>query len=122
MINNQYEIKYIIIQVLLTFLIALIPIYFYLDASFENQSNYYPITSYKYIVNTYEQGSEVANKMETALENLYRVYFDTVTVKVNHDLSKDNSMYLYSIEIIAYYNKVKYEITREMSEKIITKF
>ena len=38
MINNQYEIKYIIIQVLLTFLIALIPIYFYLDASFENQS------------------------------------------------------------------------------------
>lgn len=60
--------------------------------------------------------------METALENLYRVYFDTVTVKVNHDLSKDNSMYLYSIEIIAYYNKVKYEITREMSEKIITKF
>lgn len=91
-------------------------------ASFENQSNYYPITSYKYIVNTYEQGSEVANKMETALENLYRVYFDTVTVKVNHDLSKDNSMYLYSIEIIAYYDKVKYEITREMSEDIITKF
>lgn len=38
MINNQYEIKYIIIQVLLTLLIALIPIYFYLDASFENQS------------------------------------------------------------------------------------
>jgi signal transduction histidine kinase len=38
LINNQYEIKYIIIQVLLTFLIALIPIYFYLDASFENQS------------------------------------------------------------------------------------
>jgi signal transduction histidine kinase len=38
LINNQYEIKYIIIQVLLTLLIALIPIYFYLDASFENQS------------------------------------------------------------------------------------
>ena len=38
MINNQYEIKYIIIQVFLTLLIALIPIYFYLDASFENQS------------------------------------------------------------------------------------
>ena len=38
MINNQYEVKYIIIQVLLTLLIALIPIYFYLDASFENQS------------------------------------------------------------------------------------
>ena len=37
MINNQYEIKYIIIQVFLTLLIALIPIYFYLDASFENQ-------------------------------------------------------------------------------------
>ena len=38
MINNQYEVKYIIIQVLLTLLIALIPIYFYLDASFENQA------------------------------------------------------------------------------------
>ena len=38
MINNKYEIKYIIIQVILTLLIALIPIYFYLDASFENQS------------------------------------------------------------------------------------
>ena len=38
MINNKYEIKYIIIQVFLTLLIALIPIYFYLDASFENQS------------------------------------------------------------------------------------
>jgi signal transduction histidine kinase len=37
LINNQYEIKYIIIQVFLTLLIALIPIYFYLDASFENQ-------------------------------------------------------------------------------------
>ena len=38
MINNKYEIKYIIIQVFLTLFIAFIPIYFYLDASFENQS------------------------------------------------------------------------------------
>lgn len=38
MINNKYEIKYILIQVLLTLLIAFIPIYFYLDASFENQN------------------------------------------------------------------------------------
>lgn len=38
MINNKYEIKYILIQVILTLLIAFIPIYFYLDASFENQS------------------------------------------------------------------------------------
>lgn len=38
MINNQYEIKYIIIQVFLTLFIAFIPIYFYLDASFENQA------------------------------------------------------------------------------------
>ena len=37
MINNKYEIKYIIIQVFLTLFIAFIPIYFYLDASFENQ-------------------------------------------------------------------------------------
>ena len=38
MINNKYEIKYILIQVLLTLLIAFIPIYFYLDSSFENQN------------------------------------------------------------------------------------
>ena len=38
MINNKYEIKYIIIQVILTLLIAFIPIYFYLDASFENKN------------------------------------------------------------------------------------
>jgi two-component system, OmpR family, sensor kinase len=38
LINNKYEIKYILIQVLLTLLIAFIPIYFYLDASFENQN------------------------------------------------------------------------------------
>ncbi len=37
MINNKYEIKYILIQVILTLFIAFIPIYFYLDASFENQ-------------------------------------------------------------------------------------
>jgi len=38
LINNKYEIKYIIIQVILTLLIAFIPIYFYLDASFENKN------------------------------------------------------------------------------------
>lgn len=38
MISKKYEIKYIIIQVILTLFIALIPIYFYLDASFENQA------------------------------------------------------------------------------------
>lgn len=38
MINNKYEIKYILIQGLLTLLIAFIPIYFYLDSSFENQN------------------------------------------------------------------------------------
>jgi len=38
LINNKYEIKYILIQVILTLFIAFIPIYFYLDASFENQS------------------------------------------------------------------------------------
>lgn len=38
MINNKYEIKFILIQVLLTLLIAFIPIYFYLDSSFENQN------------------------------------------------------------------------------------
>lgn len=38
MISNKYEIKFIVIQVILTLLIAFIPIYFYLDASFENQS------------------------------------------------------------------------------------
>lgn len=37
MISNKYEIKFIVIQVVLTLLIAFIPIYFYLDASFENQ-------------------------------------------------------------------------------------
>lgn len=38
MISNKYEVKFIVIQVILTLLIAFIPIYFYLDASFENQN------------------------------------------------------------------------------------
>jgi two-component system, OmpR family, sensor kinase len=38
LINNKYELKFILIQVLLTLLIAFIPIYFYLDSSFENQN------------------------------------------------------------------------------------
>ncbi len=38
MISNKYELKFILIQVILTLLIAFIPIYFYLDSSFENQN------------------------------------------------------------------------------------
>jgi two-component system, OmpR family, sensor kinase len=38
LISNKYELKFILIQVILTLLIAFIPIYFYLDSSFENQN------------------------------------------------------------------------------------
>lgn len=38
MINSKNEIKYIIIQVILTLCIAFIPIYFFIDATIENQS------------------------------------------------------------------------------------
>ena len=37
MINSKSELKYIVIQVTITLLIALIPIYFYIDATIKNQ-------------------------------------------------------------------------------------
>ena len=37
MINSKSELKYIVIQVTITLLIALIPIYFYIDATKNNQ-------------------------------------------------------------------------------------
>lgn len=37
MINSKLEIKYIVIQVIISIMIAFIPIYFYLDASIKNQ-------------------------------------------------------------------------------------
>ena len=37
MINRKSELKYIVIQVTITLLIALIPIYFYIDATKNNQ-------------------------------------------------------------------------------------
>ena len=63
MINNQYEIKYIIIQVFLTLFIALIPIYFYLDASFENQAikDKMDLKNYANLVRTKMQNFEKEN-------------------------------------------------------------
>ncbi|WP_228254669.1 hypothetical protein [Aliarcobacter skirrowii] len=37
MISSKSELKYIVIQVTITLLIALIPIYFYIDATKNNQ-------------------------------------------------------------------------------------
>jgi K+-sensing histidine kinase KdpD len=58
LINKTNDIKFIIIQVILTLFIAFIPIYFYLDASFENQN-----IKNKMILNNYS--ASVFSKMHS---------------------------------------------------------
>ena len=84
MINNKYEIKYIIIQVILTLLIAFIPIYFYLDASFENQN-------IKDKMNLKNYASSVISKIEAfEKENSTVFYFPRSNIFSSGIFDKDN--------------------------------
>lgn len=90
-------------------------------ASDENQSNYYPIESYKYIISVNEHGYNVSNAVKIALINLYKEYFDDVLVNVKDDFDSENSIYFYTIEVTAYYKKQKYEISKTVTEDIVMK-
>jgi two-component system, OmpR family, sensor kinase len=84
LINNKYEIKYIIIQVILTLLIAFIPIYFYLDASFENQN-------IKDKMNLKNYASSVISKIEAfEKENSTVFYFPRSNIFSSGIFDKDN--------------------------------
>ncbi|MBU3013546.1 HAMP domain-containing histidine kinase [Poseidonibacter lekithochrous] len=84
MINYKYEIKYIIIQVILTLLIAFIPIYFYLDASFENQN-------IKDKMNLKNYASSVFSKIEDfEKENSTVFYFPRSNIYSSGIFDKEN--------------------------------
>lgn len=88
-------------------------------STFENQSNVFPVRSYKFIVNNFEHGMEVANRIELELGAMYEVYFDTTNIKVDYSLDVDKSIYFYSIGVICYYDGKKYELTKTMTENIV---
>ena len=90
-------------------------------SSDENQSNFYPIESYKFIVSNNTHGYDVSNAIKLALIKLYSVYFDDVLVNVKDDYDNENSIYFYSIDVTAYYNKQRYEISRVVTEDIVMK-
>lgn len=90
-------------------------------ASDENQSNFYPIESYKYIVSTNEHGYPVVNAVKMALIKLYSEYFDDVLINVKDNFDSENSIYFYSIDVVAYYRKQKYEISKTVTEDIVMK-
>tara|TARA_B100001063_G_scaffold112857_1_gene105334 strand:+ start:3574 stop:4722 length:1149 start_codon:yes stop_codon:yes gene_type:complete len=84
LINYKYEIKYIIIQVILTLLIAFIPIYFYLDASFENQN-------IKDKMNLKNYASSVFSKIEDfEKENSTVFYFPRSNIYSSGIFDKEN--------------------------------
>ena len=58
MISEKYEIKYIVIQVVLSLVIAFIPIYFYLEATISNED----IKSKQDLKN---YASEIENKIDS---------------------------------------------------------
>ena len=88
-------------------------------SSFENQSNVFPVRSYKYIVNHNEHGMEVSTKIENELGSMYEVYFDSTTVKVDYLFDEEKSIYLYSIGVVCFYQGKKYDLTKQMSESIV---
>ena len=57
-------------------------------SSFENQSNVFPVRSYKYIVNHNEHGMDVATKIENELGSMYEVYFEELMRKYLIELLK----------------------------------
>lgn len=88
-------------------------------SSFENQSNLFPVNSYKYIVSNFEHGIDVANQIELQLGSMYEKFFDTTNVKVEYNLDTEKSVFYYTINVLCYYNGQKYEVDKTTVENII---
>lgn len=85
----------------------------------ENQSNILPIYSYKYIINTNEEGYESANEMKKALTDMYKEYYDTVSVNVGYEFIEKNSTYVYSLSITAIYDGTTYTMDEKIANNIL---
>lgn len=92
-------------------------LYMFVDSD-ENQSNYYNIKSYKYIVNENEDGYATANAIKVALMALYNVFYDSVTVDVTYELTV-NSIWVYSVSISAIHNTTTYTLKKDIANNII---
>lgn len=85
----------------------------------ENQSNYYNIKSFKYIIANNTEGYETANAIKLGLTSLCSSYFDTVNVDVTYEFLTEKSFWVYSISITAVYNGTTYELKKEIANNIL---
>lgn len=88
-------------------------------ASDENQSNFYNIKSYKYIVNSNEDGYETANEIKKALVDLYKEYFDSVDIEVGNEFIEKSSTYVYTLSITAIFDTQTFTLTDKISNNIL---
>ncbi len=93
-------------------------LYMFVDSD-ENQSNYYKIKSYKYIVNENEDGYATANAIKLSLAVLYSFYFDTSTIDVTYEFVENKSIWVYSISITAIYNTTTYTLKKDIANNIL---
>ncbi len=93
-------------------------LYMFVDSD-ENQSNYYEIKSYKYIVNENEDGYATANAIKLALSVLYNHFYDSVTIDVTYEFIASNSIWVYSISISAIYNTTTYTLKKDIANNIL---
>lgn len=84
----------------------------------ENQSNYYSVKSFKYIVNENEDGYATANAIKTALYVLYNYYYDSSTIDVTYEFT-DQSIWVYSVSISAIHNGTTYVLSNKISNNIL---
>lgn len=85
----------------------------------ENQSNYYKIQSYKYIVNNNPAGYETANAIKLALTVLYSYYYTNLNIDVEYTFVESESIYLYNVSIVGTYNGSTYELVKTISNNIL---
>lgn len=85
----------------------------------ENQSNYYKIQSYKYIVNNNPVGYDTANAIKLALTILYNNFFTNVNIDVEYNFIESESIYLYNVSIVGTYNGSQYELSKTISNNIL---
>lgn len=90
-------------------------------ASDENQSNFFSVKSYKYIVNSHDAGFSVSDEIKKALVDMYSHFFETTTVEVGSTFKEEDSMYLYTISVSAVYAGRIYTLTKDISESIVIK-
>jgi len=91
LINSKSELKYIVIQVTITLLIALIPIYFYIDATKNNQ--------------------DIKDKID--LQN----YANQIVLKIDYFERQNNNIFYYprsNIYFSSIFDKNKNEIHQKM--------